>query len=1160
MQLIKENILSLIIFSLFLFSQLEAISNEITINNNPTSGYLFLEPSIDFSTISCYDHFLKRPFKATIKTEFNTQLLDLKTMPDGRFIGYLSPKNMWLIFDEDFKTVDSVKLNQHYDCDFHDIQFMPNGNYLIIAIDKLTVDMSKIVTGGRKNASVRNMLILEVNPSMDVVWEWSAIEHFNITDATENISLTETYVNPFHINSLFVDRDTNIIVSARHLDAVFKINHSTGDVIWVLGGSKSKVNQFAISNDTKDGFIGFSHQHHVTRLSNGNLLMFDNGNLKPSPESRAVEYSINEANLTVTKVWEHKHTPSVYSASMGSVQRLYNGNTLIGWGGSDDGSGLFIASEVTSSGEVALDIMGENGCYRAFKYKFKMDFVDNNVTGTGEYNFNDNNNTTGVKLNISSISGTGNINIEKHRYQPHNITISDGNACKILPLRWVIHQDDAISTINSTIKLDLTTINNIIDPTKLIIYYRNTENDGSFSPIITNYNSGSNTISGQITGPCEIMLVEDDYIAPVQYFPMNRAAGVSINPTFTWKANKQGEQYQLQIALDSGFSQPVLDTSQFVDNRLAVQNLTESTKYYWRVKAKTSDCESTWSRIRTFSTTIAAPYLISPSHKEVNVHTEVFLKWSWVEMASKYRLQISEDNAFSKIVLDKEIINTTEYQFPNLRNNQTYYWRVAGMEDYQGRWSEIFSFRTILATTSLISPVNDKRGIAINDYVRWSAVEGANFYNVLIAHDNQFREIILDSTGISGTEMILRNLSHLNNYYWKVKAVNDQSMSDWTDAWSFRTTMPEPILIHPYNQELKEKISGAMSWGHVPEANDYEVWISKDSSFNLNVQKLNSVFNSVNFSNLDYSTDYYWRVRARNNDGYSDWSKIFYFRTMKNGEIASPDLTKPGDNSYRNNINLTLSWLTIPNADSYSIELSSDEGFSNIIRTEATLKTNELEIRDLQFNQKYFWRVRTIAGENKSEWSPTWNFTTLLKPVSLISPANESININTGSVFIWDQVDGALLYDLQIANDEEFENIIFSRYDIHENQSTTDGLESDKTYYWRIMAKNQDNISDWSSPAKFRTAIINDVTATTENRYSLFPNPANDIITLFCHSEMTFPLSIRIFNAEGKLVLDYHNIMIADNININLDDIPAGVYFIRVTTAQSSQMLPFVKQ
>ena len=60
-------------------------------------------------------------------------------------------------------------------------------------------------------------------------------------------------------------------MSARGTSQVSKIDKSTGVLLWTLGG---KSNQFTFVDDPYGNLCG---QHTASRLSNGNLLVFDNG-------------------------------------------------------------------------------------------------------------------------------------------------------------------------------------------------------------------------------------------------------------------------------------------------------------------------------------------------------------------------------------------------------------------------------------------------------------------------------------------------------------------------------------------------------------------------------------------------------------------------------------------------------------------------------------------------------------------------------------------------------------------------------------------------------------------------------------------------------------------------------------------------------------------
>ena len=136
--------------------------------------------------------------------------------------------------------------------------------------------------------------------------------------------MKDSLIDYVHSNSIQIDTDSNIILSNRHMDEVTKIDRQTGDIIWRWGGKYCKNNQFTFLNDS----IGFSHQHNVRRLPNGNITLFDNGNLHSPSFTRICEYQIDEVNKLATLVWEYKNSPETYSNAMGNAERLDNHKTI----------------------------------------------------------------------------------------------------------------------------------------------------------------------------------------------------------------------------------------------------------------------------------------------------------------------------------------------------------------------------------------------------------------------------------------------------------------------------------------------------------------------------------------------------------------------------------------------------------------------------------------------------------------------------------------------------------------------------------------------------------------------------------------------------------------------------------------------------------------
>jgi arylsulfate sulfotransferase len=179
--------------------------------------------------------------------------------------------------------------------------------------------------GGPANAIGFGHQVLRESAAGTVEFSFNSWDHFSIADWIEPTGAFPP--DDFdHPNSLDFDLDSNYIVSYRHLGAVIKLDAQTGQKIWQLGG---RLGQFTI---LKDSLGLFSGQHCVRVLGNGHLLMYDNG-LRHNPQhTRAVEYALDLNKMTATMVWEYEPNPSIFTAIVGSVQRLSNGNTLVGFG------------------------------------------------------------------------------------------------------------------------------------------------------------------------------------------------------------------------------------------------------------------------------------------------------------------------------------------------------------------------------------------------------------------------------------------------------------------------------------------------------------------------------------------------------------------------------------------------------------------------------------------------------------------------------------------------------------------------------------------------------------------------------------------------------------------------------------------------------------
>jgi hypothetical protein len=246
----------------------------------------------------------------------------------------------------------------------HEFVPLDNGHVIMLSQPVHIRDLSEY--GGNPEALVVENVIQELDEDNHIVFEWNSWEHVELTDTVLIEELQ--YVPPepvsyMHINAIAVDSDGNLILSARRFDELIKIDRETGDIIWRMGGVGSHHKEFTFVNDPN---LGFSGQHNIQVLDNGNFLLFDNATLHPDRVSRAVEYEVDEDNRTATLVWSYND--GRFAGAMGSVQRLPNGNTLIGWGSAPP-TGPTV-SEVTPDRQLvfALSLHESQQSYRAYRF------------------------------------------------------------------------------------------------------------------------------------------------------------------------------------------------------------------------------------------------------------------------------------------------------------------------------------------------------------------------------------------------------------------------------------------------------------------------------------------------------------------------------------------------------------------------------------------------------------------------------------------------------------------------------------------------------------------------------------------------------------------------------------------------------------------------
>jgi hypothetical protein len=1054
--------IAIIIFQLSFLSISEMSAGEpicnVTTLENPTPGYL------RFDWLDYNDFFMVDNYGVSVyRNNPGSGSCYYKLLSNGQWIRFAGLK--YFLYNNDMELIDSIPNPTSYILDYHDIELLSNGHFLLICIESVTMDLSQIVEGGLTNASVRAEVLVETDRTGEIYWQWKALEHVNITDVTSDIDLTNPVIDLTHINSVFEDNDGNILISIRHFDEISKIKKSTGDFMWRMGGTKCKNNEFTFYNDGISGFVGFSHQHSISRLSNGNLLLFDNGNLKSPQYSRAVEYSINESGKTATKVWEYRQNPDVYQSAMGSVSRFSNGNTLINWGTNK-------ITEVKSDNTITFEMSISNGyLYRAQRCVSKMDAISNVLSAPGNYTYNDADFVTGVSLSVISLNGAGSTWVQKHDYSPYSGNYSDTSFSSIYPYRWTFNQN-GISGISGTIRIKANTIPNLDKPNKVSIYQRNKEGSGIFNELVTSYNPGTNEISANITGFGEFTLGSNVLSQPTLNSPANDAY-VLPSGSLTWNKLTGAAKYQIQIDNSSSFAQPVIN--EVFDKKLSFdyKDLNSNSKYYWRVRGLNSKDTSEWSSPFIFSTVISSPELLYPSNNFVGISLSDSLRWNQVSGAEFYWIQISIDINFNNLVFNNKNIKSLSFPISNLNYNTKYYWRVIAYKSSDSsKWSQIWDFTTTLPSPVLISPLSDTINISINSNLYWSPVVDADYYNIEISETLDFKTIKLKNENFKTTSLDFTDLEYNKQYFWRVKAYRQYDSSAWSAVWNFKTLLSKPELTLPINQSINISVNSNLAWEISESSNSFSLQVSLSEDFKKIIIDTNNLsLNQFTFIELSANTKYYWRVKSFYGKQQSDWSDSWSFTTGKSIKLIDPKLLSPKNNS-ENFINGNVTWIKVDKAVKYKLQLSLSNDFKNLIVDSNLTNVVIFQYSNLQYEKEYFWRVKAYSVYDSSQWSEIWMFKTSHKDnsVLLLKPGNDELQVPVSGKLEWIAISDINYYQIQVSEKSDFQTFVYDETNITKNYFDYSGLKLNRQYFWKTRFVRNNETSNWSDIWVFTTA------------------------------------------------------------------------------------------
>lgn len=193
------------------------------------------------------------------------------------------------------------------------------GNYFI-----------KIDTDG--NYALMNMAeIYEYNKKDSLVWSWRARTYLKDEDIFPKggmLDSQEVEQEP-HMNGVSIDeKNQYLYVSFRNLNRIVKLEKSTGNVVYSWGEKRA-------SGQAIDGNDFFRQQHAPYIMNDGNILVYNDGDLKDTATPSSVEiFSQPTANERSKIIWKYDCVfdsiiANGKSSRAGNAEPLPNNNLLV---------------------------------------------------------------------------------------------------------------------------------------------------------------------------------------------------------------------------------------------------------------------------------------------------------------------------------------------------------------------------------------------------------------------------------------------------------------------------------------------------------------------------------------------------------------------------------------------------------------------------------------------------------------------------------------------------------------------------------------------------------------------------------------------------------------------------------------------------------------
>ncbi|MBW8889393.1 MAG: hypothetical protein JF616_16680 [Fibrobacteres bacterium] len=482
-------------------------------------------------------------------------------------------------------------------------------------------------------------------------------------------------------------------------------------------------------------------------------------------------------------------------------------------------------------------------------------------------------------------------------------------------------------------------------------------------------------------------------------------------------------------------------------------------------------------RIKELPPPPGIPSLTAPTDNAKDIQRYSLLSWTKVDGAASYELRIAAAPDFTKDLTIRSGL-TAPFDTLNFSNYSTfYYWKVRALNQGGfGEWSQVRHYTTVIAPPGYpvkIQPADRTIDVPAPTHVVWYALPTATGYEVELDTSSDFKSALRVDTLVSDSLCNLPGLKGGQKYYWHVRGQNPTGWGVWSASWEFTVVPAEPEipqLTEPAAGAADQPVWAKLKWRKSARAVSYRVQVATDAAFANLAMDDSAVADSAKESDLQRSTVYLWRVRAKNGGGISGWSQVRSFTTTSEEAPLAPELLTPLDGAVAWPYPAAFSWSPVATAVTYHVQASTDSGFAKVADQDSLTSLTSAHLFGLAYTTQHYWRARAKGKGGAGAWSGIRKFTTGIAPPpypQLLSPANGAADQASPLALKWAKGRNSATYDVEVAVDSLFDVLLRSDSLLFDTTLTMDTFKAQTPYFWRARGANAGGTGTWSPYWKF---------------------------------------------------------------------------------------------